>query len=72
LFSNKVAEDKQKIKKFERICFIIYSGTIDKYEKKLSELLDKMSEVIKNAESQHPSLLIMVLFCIRIIVLRLS
>ena len=31
-----------------------------------------MGEVIKNADSAHPSLLILVLFCVRILILRLS
>mmetsp|Transcript_26438 Transcript_26438/g.23380 ORF Transcript_26438/g.23380 Transcript_26438/m.23380 type:complete len:282 (+) Transcript_26438:2458-3303(+) len=69
---NKDAETKQKIKSFERICFIIYSGERDRYKDKLYFLLEKMGEVIKNAESSHPSLLILVLFCFRILILRLS
>lgn len=72
LFRNQDQEDRQRIKRFQRICFIIFSGKTDHYETKLPNLLDKLSEVIKNAENQHSSLLIMILFCIRIIVLRLS
>lgn len=37
-----------------------YFSDRDKYEKKLGILLDKMSEVIKNADSSHPALLILV------------
>jgi len=66
------SETKQKIKSFERICFIIYSGERDKYQGKLYILLEKMGEVIKNADSANPSLLILVLFCVRILILRLS
>jgi hypothetical protein len=69
---NRDAETKQKIKAFERICFVIYSGEKDKYQDKLFILLEKMGEVIRNAESSHPSLLILILFCIRILILRLS
>lgn len=71
-FFSKDTETKQKIKAFERICFIIYSGERDKYHNKLVMLLEKMAEVIKNAESSHPSLLILILFCVRILILRLS
>eukprot|EP01016_Furgasonia_blochmanni_P038515 TRINITY_DN4669_c0_g1_i1.p1 TRINITY_DN4669_c0_g1~~TRINITY_DN4669_c0_g1_i1.p1 ORF type:complete len:646 (+),score=181.01 TRINITY_DN4669_c0_g1_i1:128-1939(+) len=68
----KDSETKQKIKNFERVCFMIYSGDRDKYQSKLRFLLEKMSEVIKNAESAPPALLILILFCIRILILRLS
>ena len=57
---NKDAETKQKIKAFEHICFVIYSGERDKYQDKLIILLEKMGEVIRNAETAHPSLLILV------------
>ena len=59
---NKEAETKQKIKAFERICFVIYSGERDKYQDKLMILLEKMGEVIRNAETAHQSLLILVCF----------
>jgi len=66
-------ETKHKIKAFERICFIIYSGEVDKYYgDQMYALLEKMGEVIKNAESSHPSLLILILFCLRVLILRLS
>jgi len=72
LLFNRDADTKQKIKSFERICFVIYSGDRDRYQGKLMFLLEKMGEVIKNAESSPPSLLILVLFCVRILILRLS
>jgi hypothetical protein len=38
---------RQKIKSFERICFVIYSGRIDKYEGKLSTVLLFLNDVMK-------------------------
>lgn len=72
LFFSRDSETKQRIKNFERICFVIYSGELDKYENKLKLLLEKISEVIKNSESSPPPLLILILFCMRILILRLS
>jgi len=69
---NRDSDTKQKIKSFERICFVIYSGERDKYQGKLVILLEKMGEVIKNAESSPPALLILVIFCVRVLILRLS
>ena len=60
LFASKDAETKRKINGFERICFIIYSGDINKYQKNLGTLLEKMSEVIKDSDSASPALLILV------------
>lgn len=71
-FSKEHTENKRRIKSFNRICFIIYSGSKDFYTKKLHQLIDKISEVIKNAETAHPSLLVLILFCIRVLILRLS
>lgn len=72
-FSKESTENKKRIKSFKRICFIIWSGEIDKYtDKQLASLLDKISEVIRNSEKAHPSLLILILFCIRILILRMS
>ena len=51
---------------------MIYSGERDKYQTKLRILLEKMSEVIKNAENSPPALLILIMFCIRILILRLQ
>lgn len=39
LFTRKVEATRLKIKNFERVCFVIYSGKIDKYEKKLRVVL---------------------------------
>ena len=71
-FSKEQNENKKRIKSFKRICFIIFAGNRDKYADKLQILLDKISAVIKNAETAHSSLLILILFCIRILILRLS
>ncbi|KRX02740.1 Armadillo-type fold [Pseudocohnilembus persalinus] len=71
-FSKESTINNTRIKSFKRVCFIIFSGTQDQYSNKLKALLDKISEVIKNAEQVHPSLLILILFCIRILILRLS
>jgi len=62
---------RQKIKSFERICFVIYSGRIDKYEGKLSTVLLFLNDVMKE-ENSSPALLILMLFCIRILFMRLS
>jgi len=36
-----------KIKNFERVCFIIYAGKIDKYENRLRVVLESVSDVMK-------------------------
>jgi len=64
-------ETKKKIKSFERICFIPYSGDKDEYNDKAHLLIDKIIEVIKNAEAPQP-VLILIFFCIRILILRMS
>ncbi|EGR29985.1 n-terminal domain protein [Ichthyophthirius multifiliis] len=71
-FSKEQNENKKRIKAFKRVCFIVFAGEKDKYATKIQQLLDKISEVIKNSENAHPSLLILILFCIRILILRLS
>lgn len=71
-FSKESTINNTRVKSFKRVCFIIFSGGQDQYTSKLKLLLDKISEVIKNAETVHPSLLILILFCIRILILRLS
>lgn len=63
---------KLEIKNFERICFIIYSGKVDKYLVRMKFLIERMSDVIKSAESQPPSMLILILFIVRVLILRLS
>jgi hypothetical protein len=62
-----------RIKGFQRICFIIYSGVIDKYldQNRLKIILEKIKEVLKD-ENVHPNLIILILFSIRIFLLRLS
>lgn len=71
-FTSATAEDKKRIKSFERICFILYSGAQDKYASKIKGLLEKITDIIKQAEASHPGLLILVLFAVRILILRLS
>lgn len=71
-FTSESDENKRRIKSFERICFILYSGQKDKYAGKLKLLLEKIADVIKKPENKHAALLILVLFAIRILILRLS
>lgn len=71
LFSSYTFETKKKIKSFERICFILYAGKKDKYNDKAHHLIDKIIEVIKNSEAPQP-VLILIFFCIRILILRMS
>lgn len=70
-FTGYGAETKKKIKSFERICFILFAGRKDKYIDKAHFLIDKIIEVIKNAEAPPP-VLILIFFCIRILILRTS
>ena len=44
-FSKESEENKKRIKSFERICFVIFSGERDRYTKKLWNLIEKISEV---------------------------
>ena len=71
-FSNESQENKKRIKSFERICFVIFSGEMNKYNNKLWTLVEKISEVIKNCDTVHPGMLILILFCVRILIMRLS
>ena len=61
MFSKESTLNNTRIKSFKRVCFIIFSGNVDQYANKVKVLLDKISEVIKNAETVHPSLLILIL-----------
>lgn len=70
-FSRESEENKKRIKSFERICFVIFSGERDRYTKKLGILIEKISEVIKT-DTAHHGLVILILFCVRILILRLS
>lgn len=71
-FTSENLQNKRRIKSFERICFILYSGSKDKYSLKIKGLLEKIADVIKMSETAHPALLILILFCIRILILKLS
>lgn len=73
VFKSKATEYKTRIRSFERVCFIIYSGDVDKYmtKKKIKSLLEKIRNVIKD-ESTHPSLQVLIMFCLRVLILRLS
>ena len=70
-FSTKAEAIKLKIKSFERVCFLIYSGQIDKYENKLKMVVESLSEIM-NLEKPSSALLIPLLFCVRILFIRLS
>ncbi|EAR92823.2 dopey, amine-terminal domain protein (macronuclear) [Tetrahymena thermophila SB210] len=76
LFQNLVSknhEQSHRIKKLFRVCFIIYSGNVDKYSKKLLDILEALNEIIINYEDSHqPNIYILILFCFRILVLRMS
>jgi hypothetical protein len=72
MFTSNSAITHQRIKKLERLCFLIYAGPLDKYQNKVEMLIDNMSEVIKNSDRANPALIILILFCLRILVLRLS
>jgi hypothetical protein len=45
---------------------------VDQYENKLRSLLESLNDVMKEGETSHPALLILILFCIRILIIRLS
>lgn len=45
---------------------------MDQYENKLRSLLESLNDVMKEGETSHPALLILILFCIRILIIRLS
>ncbi|KAL4450958.1 hypothetical protein ABPG74_021280 [Tetrahymena malaccensis] len=76
LFQNLVSKNHEqslRIKKLFRVCFIIYSGNVDKYSKKLLDILEALNEIIINYEDSHqPNIYILILFCFRILVLRIS
>ena len=62
---------KSKVKNLKRVCFTIYAGRVDRYENKLRTVLESLNEVMKQ-EDASPPLLILILFCIRILLMRLS
>ena len=51
LFLSKNTETLKKIKGFERVCFIIYSGPVDKYISKINILIDAILDSIKEVKS---------------------
>lgn len=73
LFKSRDSENKIRIKSFERVCFVIYSGEKDKFmsKTKLLQLLTKINEVLRE-EDVHSALKILILFCLRILILRLG
>jgi len=71
-FQKEGTENKRKVKAFKRICFVIFYGAKDKYKDHLRLLLDRIADVIKSTDNSHSSLLILILFCLRILILRLS
>jgi hypothetical protein len=48
-FSSGDGETKKRVKSFERICFILYSGCKDRYALKIKGLLEKISEILKKS-----------------------
>jgi hypothetical protein len=46
-FTSESIENKKRVKSFERICFILYSGQKDRYATRLKPLLEKIADVIK-------------------------
>jgi len=73
LFYSKSSENKLKIKAFQRICFIIFCGDKEQFvnKEKLKVFLSKLREVLKD-ENVHPNLIILILFSLRILILRLK
>jgi len=72
IFSRENRDYKAKVKGFKRICFVIFSGWQNQYVKSVEGLLGKISEVIGNPEDLNQNLLILILFCVRILLLRLT
>jgi len=50
LFSSRNSETIKKIKSFERVCFIIYSGQVDKYHSKINILLESILDAMKEID----------------------
>lgn len=58
---SKTHEQSHKIKRLFRVCFIIYSGSVDKYSKKLLDILETLNEIIINyEETAQPNIYILV------------
>lgn len=66
-------ENKKRMKCFLRICFIIYSGDAEKYidKRALKTLLEKIKNLLKEEDSD-PRLVILILFSLRILIMRLQ
>jgi hypothetical protein len=66
-------ENKKRMKCFLRICFIIYSGDAEKYidKRALKTLLEKIKNLLKE-ENTDPRLTILILFSLRILIMRLQ
>ena len=66
-------ENKKRMKCFLRICFIIYSGDAEKYidKRALKTLLEKIKNLLKE-EKTDPRLTILILFSLRILIMRLQ
>lgn len=66
-------ENRKRMKCFLRICFIIYSGDAEKYidKRALKTLLEKIKNLLKEEDSD-PRLTILILFSLRILIMRLQ
>lgn len=73
VFVFKDTENKKRMKSFLRICFIIYSGDAEKYidKRALKTLLEKIKNLLKE-ENTDPRLTILILFSLRILIMRLQ
>lgn len=73
MFSSRNTENKLRIKSFQRICFIIFSGNKEKFidKEKLKIFLVKIKEVLKD-KNVHPYLVVLIFFTLRILILRLK
>ena len=73
VFSSKTTENKLRVKSFQRICYIIFSGKKEKFidKEKLKVFLIKIKEVLKD-QKVHPYLIILIFFTLRILILRLK
>ena len=62
-WSSEENKNKTRIKSFSRVCFIIFSGEVDKFmtKDKTKVLLEKIKEVLKDPNA-HPSLISLVDF----------
>ena len=70
-FTTKHKESQYRIRSFQRICFLIYSGGVEQVlnKKHLMLILEKIKGVLKESKLD-PRIIIMILFCLRILILR--